>query len=295
MPAALTRRRVHPPGHPREGTTQTQSSKVPGAAFPSHHGHHTCLCCPPLDTGVTAQQHAGPHPTPACCAEIAAGPAPRELPRQPRQPDQPEHWAAEAHGERTLTSAGPGGQSQQQGCCQELSQEEQNLVQQRRGQRPSQNKGSAWTSHTRGDVWACYLQRKVGRPPETHGAGGWEEQGGKGLAPGGRVQKVPRAATPWAKPTTRQQSLLHGLTWSLPNPVWNPVLCAPEAMRGRLTHTGKHSLPFSPIVPFVAGEQLLPGAQRISLFTMISCSKANSSGALYLHTPTPACLSEVNI
>lgn len=127
------------------------------------------------------------------------------------------------------------------------------MVQQRRGQWPSQNKGSAWTSDTHGDVWACYLQRKVGRPPETHGAGGWEEQGGKGLAPGGRVQKVPRAATPWAKPTTQQQSLLHGLTWYLPSSVWNLVLCAPKTTRARLTHTGKHSLPNSLIVQVVAG------------------------------------------
>ena len=28
------------------------------AAFPSHHGHRACLCCPPLDMGVTAQRHA---------------------------------------------------------------------------------------------------------------------------------------------------------------------------------------------------------------------------------------------
>ena len=41
-------------------------------------------------------------------------------------------------------------------------------------------------------------------------------------------------------------------------------------MRGRPTHTGKRSLPlrFNLIVQFVAGEELLPGAQRISLFTL---------------------------
>ena len=77
--------------------------------------------------------------------------------------------------------------------------------------------------------------------------------------------------TPRAEPTTQQQqNLLHGLTRYLLNSVWNLVLCAPKTMRGRLTHTGKHSLPlrFNPIVRFVAGEELLLQAQRISLFAL---------------------------
>lgn len=84
------------------------------AAFPSHHGHRACLCCPPLDMGVTAQRHAAA-PTQHLRAVRRSQQDQRpELPWR-RQPDQPEHRATEAHGERTLSSAGPGGTEPQRG------------------------------------------------------------------------------------------------------------------------------------------------------------------------------------
>lgn len=151
VPAALTQEESPPAWTPREGTTQTQRQQGPGGPpSPSHHGHHMCLCCPPLDTGVTAQQHAGPTQHPRAVTEIAAGPAPRELPRRRSSRTSLSTGPQRRTGERTLTSAGPGGQSQQQGCCQELSGRTE-LGSAEKGQRPSQNKGSS-VDVTHGDV-----------------------------------------------------------------------------------------------------------------------------------------------
>ena len=174
---------------PREGTGWTQS-RVSGGHLPGS-GHHVCLGHLPLDTGVTVQRRAG---------------APTCVPRRGRG--------------RTSLSAGPhrggrrpGGQSQQQGRRQEPAQYRQDSLQQSRGRQPPQNQGSAWTSDTLGDSWACYLDR-AGQLPETRGAGaggaGREESG-----PGRPSQKVPRAATPRAESTTQHQSLLNSLTQHL--------------------------------------------------------------------------------